>query len=161
MLRIQLADNTKARILDPLLQNHYNRQNQDTTYRAQEDFYNFIKKKHQIVLKIYYNPRCTRCRETLKYLEAKNYELEIKKYITEGLTEKEVGELVEKTGKKPFELVRTQDKVYQEKYKGKTLSHEQWISVLANNPGMMQRPLVVNGNRAVLAIPPETVESIM
>jgi len=161
MLRIQLADNTKARILDPLLQNHYNRQNQDTTYRAQEDFYNFIKKKHQIVLKIYYNPRCARSRETLKYLEAKNYELEIRKYITEGLTEKEVGELAEKTGKKPFELVRTQDKVYQEKYKGKTLSHEQWIRVLADNPGMMQRPMVVNGNRAVLAIPPETVESIM
>jgi polyphosphate kinase len=161
MLRIQLADNTKARILDPLLLNHYNRLNQDTTYRAQEDFYNFIKKKHQIVLKIYYNPRCARSRETLKYLESKNYELEIRKYITEGLTEKEVGELAEKTGKKPFELVRTQDKIYQDKYKGKTLSHEQWISLLAENPQMMQRPLVVNGNRAVLAIPPETVESIM
>jgi polyphosphate kinase len=161
MLRIQLADNAKARILDPLLQNHYNRQNQDATYRAQEDFYNYIKKKHQIVLRIYYNPRCARSRDTLKYLEAKNYELEIRKYITEGITENEVSDLVMKTGKKPFDLVRKHDKIYREKYKGKTLSDEQWINALALNPGMMQRPLVVNGDRAVLAIPPETVESIM
>jgi polyphosphate kinase len=161
MLRIQLADNSKARILDPLLQNHYNRQNQDAAFRAQEDFYNYIKKKHQIVLKIYYNPRCARCREALKYLEAKNYELEIRKYITEGLTEKEVIELLEKTGKHPLELVRTQDKIFREKYKGKTLSPEQWAKALADHPAMMQRPLVVNGNQAVLAIPPENVESIM
>src|SRR5690606_19571050 len=107
------------------------------------------------------NPRCARSREALKYLEAKNYELEIRKYITEGITEKEVGELIEKTGLQPLELVRTQDKIYREKYKGKTLTHGQWARVLAENPGMLQRPLVVNGNRAVLAIPPETVESIM
>jgi polyphosphate kinase len=161
MLRIQLADNAKARILDPLLQNQYNRQNQDATYRAQEDFYNYIKKKHQIVLKIYHNPRCARSRDALKYLEAKNYEIEIRKYITEGITEKEVSELVVKTGKNPFDLVRKHDKFYLEKFKGKTLSDEQWINALTLNPGMMERPLVVNGDRAVLAIPPESVDSIM
>jgi polyphosphate kinase len=161
MLRIQLADNAKARILDPLLQNQYNRQNQDATYRAQEDFYNYIKKKHQIVLKIYHNPRCARSRDALRYLEAKNYEIEIRKYITEGITEKEVSELVVKTGKNPFDLVRKHDKFYLEKFKGKTLSDEQWINALTLNPGMMERPLVVNGDRAVLAIPPESVDSIM
>ena len=161
MLRIQLADNTKARILDPLLQNSYNRRNPEVAFRAQEDFYNDIKKKHQVVLKIYHNPRCAHCREALKYLEGKNFDLDIRRYMTEGITEDEIIDLAGRLGKSVFDLVRTQDRVYRDKYKGKRLSDEQWVKTLAANPGMLQRPIVVNGEKAVLAVPPEKVEAIM
>lgn len=161
MLKIQLRDNSKARILDPMLRNHYNKSNQDAVYRAQEDFYNFIKKQHHFVMKIYHNPRCSKSRAGLKYLEEKGYSLEIKKYMTEGITEGELKEVIEKTGRKPVVFVRTQEKEYREKYSGKDFSDDEWIKILAENPRLLKRPLVVNDNMAVLADPPEAVEKIM
>ncbi|MCF8364082.1 MAG: hypothetical protein K9G70_15835, partial [Prolixibacteraceae bacterium] len=161
MLKIQLRDNTKARILDPLLLNSYNKRNTEATYRAQEDYYNFIKRKHHIVMKIYHNPRCAKSRAGLKYLEEKGFDLEIKKYLAEGISEDELRDVIEKTGKKPFDFVRIQEKEYKENYKGKDLSDEEWIKVLAENPKLLQRPLVENGDKAVLANPPEEVEKII
>lgn len=161
MLNIQLWDNTKARILDPLLQNHYNKRNTESTFRAQEDYYNFIKKKHHIVMKIYHNPRCAKSRAGLKYLEEKGFDLEIKKYIKEGISETELKEIIQKTGKKPFELVRTQEEEYKTNYKEKELSDDEWIKILSENPKLLQRPVVVNGDKAVLANPPEAVEEIL
>lgn len=161
MLNIQLWDNTKARILDPLLQNQYNKRNTESTFRAQEDYYNFIKKKHHIVMKIYHNPRCAKSRAGLKYLEEKGFDLEIKKYMKEGISEAELKEIIQKTGKKPFELVRTQEEEYKTNYKEKELSDDEWIKILSENPKLLQRPVVVNGDKAVLANPPEAVEKIL
>ena len=70
-------------------------------------------------------------------------------------------EIIEKTGKTPFDFVRTQEKVYKDNYKGKDLSDKEWIKVLVENPKLLQRPIVVNGNKAVLANPPENVENII
>jgi len=161
MLNIQLNDNSKARILDPDLKNEYNTGDVDESYRAQEDYYNFIKNKHHIIMKIYHNPRCAKSREGLKYLEEKAYDIEIKKYLVEGITETELQEIIDKTGKSPFDFVRTQEKEYKENYKGKNLSDKEWIKILVENPKLLQRPIVVNGNKAVLANPPENVESII
>lgn len=160
MLNIQLKDNSKARILDANLQNKYN-ENENQVYRAQEDYYRFIKQKHHIVMKIYHNPRCAKSRAGLQYLEEKGYEIEIKKYITEGLTEPELKEIIEKTGKKPFFFVRTHEKEYIEKYKGKELTDNEWIKILVENPSLLQRPIVINGNKAILANPPENIEEIV
>ena len=160
MLQIQLKDNSKARILDANLQNKYN-ENENQVYRAQEDYYRFIKQKHHVVMKIYHNPRCAKSRAGLQYLEEKGYEIEIKKYITEGLTEPELKEIIEKTGKKPFFFVRTHEKEYIEKYKGKEFTDDEWIKILAENPTLLQRPIVINGNKAVLANPPENIEEIV
>lgn len=161
MLKIQLKDNVKARVLDPELLNKYNTGDTNRKYRAQEDYYNFIKNKHHIVMKIYHNPRCAKSRAGLKYLEENGYDIEIKKYLIDGLTESELKEVISKSGEKPFAFVRTQEKEYREKYKNKELSDAEWIKVLVENPRLLQRPIVVNGNKAVLANPPENVENII
>lgn len=160
MLNIQLKDNSKARILDASLLNKYN-QGENQVYRAQEDYYRYIKQKHHIIMKIYHNPRCAKSRAGLQYLEEKGYEIEIKKYITEGLSEAELKEIFGKTGKKPFNFVRTQEKEYIEKYKGKEFTDNEWIKILAENPSLLQRPIVINGNKAILANPPENIEEIV
>jgi polyphosphate kinase len=131
------------------------------SYRAQEDYYNFIKNKHHIIMKIYHNPRCAKSREGLKYLEEKAYDIEIKKYLTDGITQEELKEIISKAGKKPFDFVRTQEKLYKEHYKDKKISDDEWIKILVENPKLLQRPIVVNGNKAVLANPPENVENIL
>ncbi len=161
MLNIQLRDNTKARILDPQLQNKYNKSNLDAIFRAQEDFYNFIKKQHHIVMKIYHNPRCSKSRAGLKYLEERGYSLEIRKYITDGIAWHELNDVIRKTGKKPAELIRTQENLYKNNYQDKEFSDEEWIKIMVENPRLIQRPIVVNNDKAIVAIPPEEVEKIM
>ena len=161
MLNIQLKDNSKARILDSNLINKYNHGNAGQTFRAQEDYYRFIKNKHHIVMIIYHNPRCAKSRAGLQYLESKGYDIEIRKYLNDGITETELLEIVEKTGKDAFSLVRTNEQDYIDNYKGKTLTNEQWIKILVKNPKLLQRPVVINGKKAVLANPPENIEEIV
>lgn len=161
MLNIQLKDNSKARILDAGLQNSYNRGNGEQIYRAQEDYYRLIKNKHHIVMIIYHNPRCAKSRAGLQYLEEKGYEIEVRKYLSNGITEEQLKEIIDKTGKDAFHFVRTNEPEYISKYKGKKLTNEQWIRILAENPKLLQRPIVINGNKAVLANPPENIDDIM
>ena len=160
MLNIQLKDNSKARVLDSELINKYNIGEKET-FRAQEDYYKYIKNKHHIVMKIYHNPRCSKSRAGLQYLEEKGYDIEVKKYLSEGISEAELKEIVSKTDKNPFYFVRTHEADYKANYKGKEFSDEEWIKILVENPKLLQRPIVVNGNKAVLANPPENIENIV
>ena len=112
-------------------------------------------------MKIYHNPRCSKSRNGLHYLNEKGYEFEIVKYLDEGITEKELSDLISKTGKKPFDFVRTHETLYKKEYKGKEYSDKEWIKILAENPRLLQRPIVINGDKAVLANPPENVEEII
>lgn len=161
MLAIQLKDNKKARILDSGLVNLYNIGDSTKTFRAQEDFYRYIKNKHHIIMKIYHNPRCSKSRAGLQYLEEKGFDIEVKKYLAEGITESELKDIVAKTGKKPFDFVRTHEADYKANFKGKEFSDDEWIKVLVENPKLLHRPIIVNGNKAVLANPPENVEGIL
>ena len=161
MLNIQLQDNTKSRILDPELLNKYNVGNTEKKYRAQEDYYNFIRNKHHIIMKIYHNPRCAKSRAGLQYLEEKGYDIEIKKYLVDGISELELADIISKTGKKPFFFVRTQEKDYINNFKGKAITDDEWIKILVENPRLLQRPIVVNGEKAILANPPEIIEEIV
>ncbi|MBK6283330.1 MAG: polyphosphate kinase 1 [Draconibacterium sp.] len=163
MLHIQLKDNSKARILEPGLLNEYNLGDDDDehVYRAQEDYYKFIKNKHHFVMKIYHNPRCSKSRAGLQYLEEKGFDIEIIKYMNDGISELELKDIIKKTGKKPFDFVRTHEKDYIENYSGKEISDAEWIKILIEKPHLLQRPIVVNGERAILANPPEIIEEIV
>ncbi len=112
-------------------------------------------------MKIYHNPRCSKSRKGLQYLEAKGCKFEIVKYLEDSLSEKELTELIAKTGRKPFDFVRQHEKEYKENYKGKNLSDEEWIKVLLENPKLLHRPIVVNGDKAVLGNPPENMDGIL
>lgn len=112
-------------------------------------------------MKIYHNPRCSKSRNGLNYLKEKGYDFETKLYLTEGLTFDELKDILSKTGKSAFEFVRTQEKVYKENFKGKQLTNDEWIQILVENPKLLQRPIVVQGNKAVLANPPENINEIL
>ncbi|WP_430971697.1 polyphosphate kinase 1 [Sunxiuqinia rutila] len=160
MLKIQLRDNTKSRILDNDLTNTYNRQDMEGRFRAQEDYYQYIKEKHQVVMRIYHNPRCSKSRAGLKYLEENGYQIDVKNYLKEGISPEEIKSILSKSGMTPFELVRTHESLYKQEYKGKTISDEEWIEILSKNPQLLHRPIVINGRKAILAQPPELIEKI-
>ncbi|HKJ41756.1 MAG TPA: polyphosphate kinase 1 [Sunxiuqinia sp.] len=160
MLKIQLRDNTKSRIWDNELTNTYSRQHMEGRFRAQEDFYQFIKQRHQIAMKIYHNPRCSKSRAGLKYLEENDFKVTEINYMKEGISPEEIESILNKTGMSAIELVRTQEDLYKKEYKGKEISDEEWINILSENPRLLQRPIVVNGKKAILAQPPELIEKI-
>ncbi len=113
------------------------------------------------MMTIYHNPRCRKSREGLRYLESKGVEFHIVKYLETPLDKGELTELIAKLGIEPIELVRTKEAVWKEHFKGKNLTREQVIEAMAQYPKLMERPVVVNGDKAVLARPAGRIEEIL
>lgn len=113
------------------------------------------------MLTVYHNPRCGKSREELQLLESLNIPFKTVKYLESPLTAQELTALIKKLGIAPLELVRTKETVWKEQYKDKHLTDTQIIEALAAHPILMERPVVVNGNKAVIARPAEKVKEIL
>lgn len=110
------------------------------------------------MLTIYHNPRCRKSRETLELIRESDNLVEIVEYLNDQLSAEELEELLEKLGMKAEQLVRKQEAVYKENYKGKQLSEQEWIAAMVEHPKLIERPIVVREDRAVLGRPPENVK---
>ena len=106
-------------------------------------------------MKIYHNPRCTKSREGLKILQDAGCEFEIVEYLKDGLTVQELSLLIKQLGFKAEELVRKTEAIYKEKFRGKIMSDEDWISAMVAYPKLIQRPILVHKNQAIVGRPPE------
>ncbi len=110
---------------------------------------------------IYHNPRCSKSRETLKILEDRGASYEIVEYLKTPPTKEALKEIARKLGMKPLDFVRKGEKLYKEKYAGQELTDEQWYEVLAENPVLIERPIVVKGDNAAIGRPPENVNKVI
>ncbi len=110
---------------------------------------------------IWHNPRCRKSREglamTQKVAEEKNIAVEIRKYLDHPPTEKELNPVLKMLGLKPIELVRTKEAIWKENFKAKNLTDDQIIEAMAQYPKLIERPVVIYKNKAVLARPAEKV----
>ncbi len=110
---------------------------------------------------IYHNPRCRKSRAGLKYLQEKSNNIIIREYMKEPLTAEELEKLLQKLEIAPFELIRKQEDIYKKAFKGKELSHKEWVQALLENPKLLQRPIVVKEHKAVLGQPPENIDKLL
>jgi len=106
---------------------------------------------------IYYNPRCSKCRNTVALVQEQGYNTELIEYLVTPLSKIELQSLLKKLGMKPHELIRTGEAIFKEQYAGRTLSDDEWLDAIVAHPVLMERPVVVRGNKAVIARPPENV----
>ena len=113
------------------------------------------------MLKIYHNSRCKKSRAGLAYLQEKTSDFEIREYLKESFTPEELIDALQKMNKKPFDIIRKQEEVYRKQYKGKEFPDDQWIKILIENPKLIERPIVVSNNKAVLAQPPENIDKLL
>lgn len=111
--------------------------------------------------KIYHNPRCRKSRETLQIVESFENDIEIIKYLENPPSQKELSELVRLLGITPMELVRTNEKIWKEQFKGKDFSDSDLIKIMVENPKLIERPIVVKNGKAALGRPPESVKGIL
>lgn len=107
-------------------------------------------------IRIYHNPRCRKSREALALISDKG-EIEIIDYMNEGLDIDKLKEDVDKMQKKASEIVRKNESVFKDKYKGKEMSQKDWFEAFLEHPRLLERPIVVLDEKAVLGRPPEEV----
>lgn len=112
-------------------------------------------------MKIYYNPRCLKCRETLKLIEINGKTAEIIDYLNHPPTLETLQNITKVLGIKPEELLRKKEPVFIEKYRGKKLSDKEWLKAMIQNPQLIERPIVIDGNKAIIGRPPELVLELL
>jgi len=113
------------------------------------------------MIKIYHNPRCRKSREGLAILAESKKEFAIIKYLDTIPSEKELSDIINLLGISPIQLIRKSEKIWKDNYKGKDLSDWEIIKAMIENPKLIERPIVVNGNKAVIGRPPPTILEII
>jgi arsenate reductase len=111
---------------------------------------------------IYHNPRCSKSRATLDLLEARGVKLRVVEYLKTPPTASELKAILGKLGLRPGDIIRTSEPLYAELgLKERTLSDDQLIAIMVENPILIERPIVVAGDKAAIGRPPENVLEIL
>ena len=110
---------------------------------------------------IYHNPRCSKSREALALLVEKGIAPKVVEYLKDVPTRKELELLVMKLGISASELLRKNEALYKEKYKGLDLNEHEWIRVMHENPKLIERPVVVRDHKAVIGRPLDKVRDLI
>jgi len=106
---------------------------------------------------VYHNPRCAKSRNTCKLLSEGGATFVTVEYLKTPLSASDITSILKKLKIPAFDLIRKGEAIYKELYKGKTLSEEEWIAAMEKHPKLIERPIVVSGNKAVIGRPPENV----
>ncbi|REH00888.1 arsenate reductase (glutaredoxin) [Flavobacterium aquicola] len=113
------------------------------------------------MIQIYHNQRCGKSRNCLLFLQESNQEFEIINYLNTPPSAEELTSLLKKLNFSPIELVRQKEKIWIENYKGKTLTDREIIEAMVENPILIERPIVVKDNQAIIGRDLDQVEPFL
>ncbi len=113
------------------------------------------------MIEILHNPRCSKSRAALDFLKESGLNVKEIRYLENPLDKEQLRELLKKLNISAYDLVRKNEEVYKDEFKDKDLSDEEWIDAMVKYPKLIERPIVINGNRAVVGRPLEKVEEII
>jgi len=114
------------------------------------------------VIRVYQKPTCSKCQATLGILEECAVEFDSINYYETPLTVEELSGLINKLGISPRDLMRKGEQLYRDLRLGeRELSDDELIKLMVENPDLMERPIVVHGDKAVLGRPPENVKKLL
>ena len=113
------------------------------------------------MIKIYHNPKCSTSRSALQLLQEKNIEHEVVNYIDNPLTEAELEELLDNLGMDAFELIRINEQIWKTEFAEMEMDDNELILLMIEYPQLMQRPIVENDGKAVVARPIERLIEVL
>ncbi|WP_435314015.1 arsenate reductase (glutaredoxin) [Cellulophaga fucicola] len=113
------------------------------------------------MITIYHNNRCSKSRAGVALLEDSGKEFKIVKYLENIPSKKELEKIISLLNIEPIDLVRKNEAIWKESYKGKDLSSEEILDAMLANPKLIERPIIVNGEKAVIGRPTELINSII
>lgn len=109
---------------------------------------------------LYHNNRCSKSRNAVQYLTEKGIDFTTVEYMKSPLNAEELAQILSKLRMKAEDLVRKNEAIYKEEYKGREMSEFQWIEAMIEHPSLMERPIVIHGDRAVVARPLEEIDKL-
>lgn len=112
-------------------------------------------------IRIFHNPMCSKSRQTLQLLKDRGIEPEVIEYLEQPPTTSEISALIDKLGIRAHDLLRSKEKEYTEASLSSESSRDEIIEAIAANPILLERPVVVNGDKAAIGRPPENVLKIL
>jgi arsenate reductase len=111
---------------------------------------------------MYHNPRCSKSRETLQLLSERDIEPQIIEYLDDPPSPQELQRIIGLLGVEVRELIRTTEAVYREAgLDDESLSEDELIEAICESPELLQRPIVISGDRAIIGRPPSRVLEII
>lgn len=113
-----------------------------------------------MTITIWHNPRCSKSRQTLALLEERGISPVIRKYLEDTPSETELRDVLSKLGLTPAQITRTKEADYKDVRDGLG-TQAAHIAALAAHPKLIERPIVINGDKAALGRPPEAVLKIL
>jgi arsenate reductase len=112
-------------------------------------------------MEIYYNPRCSKCREAFNLIESKGKKVKIVDYLNNPPSAETLKSIVGLLGITPLELFRKKEPLFIEKFAHETHSDDEWLQILSENPILIERPIVIKGKKAVIGRPTERILEII
>lgn len=112
-------------------------------------------------IKIYHNPRCSKSRDSFNLLTEKGLDFETRAYLKTPPSQEELEDLLQKLDYKAAQLIRKTEPAYKEHFKGKTLSESEWIQAMLEYPKLIERPIIIVGDKAVVARPIEKLMDLL
>jgi len=113
------------------------------------------------MITIYHNPKCSKSRCGLELLEELGKEYQVVDYLKKAISKEELKNLLAKLQMSPIELVRTKENIWKEQFKGKTLTDDEVIEAMIQYPQLIERPIVIVGDKAVIGRPTERIKEII
>ena len=114
-----------------------------------------------MIITIYHNPRCSKSRQTLALIQEKGIEPDIIEYLQSPPSETELDNILTMLGKEPAELMRTGEDEFKQHFRARDMSRAEAIALMVKYPKVIERPIVVNGDKAAVGRPPESVLDIL
>lgn len=109
---------------------------------------------------VYHNTRCSKSRNAVKKLEDENKEFTVVEYLKTPLSAEQIKDLLKKLDMDAESLVRKTETIFKEEFNGKLLSQEEWIAAMVKYPKLIQRPIIVKGEKAVIGRPLENIDKL-
>ena len=113
------------------------------------------------MIKIYHNSRCSKSRDSFNYLTEQGVTFETVEYLKTPITKEELTDVLAKLGISAKELIRKGEKDFKENFKGQELTEEQWIDAMLQYPKLIERPIVVKDDKAVVGRPLDKVVELI
>ena len=113
------------------------------------------------MIKIYHNPRCKKSREGLEILEESGQKFKIVEYLKTTLSFNELKSIINLLDITPIELIRKNEAIWKDHYKGKILDDDEIIYLMIEYPKLIERPIVINKQKAIIGRPPENIKQIL
>lgn len=113
-------------------------------------------------MKIYHNPRCTKSRQALELLQSKGINPEIILYLEKAPTKAEIKEILSKLKLSARDIMRQKEEEFKsQNLDDENLSEEDLITAIVKTPKLLERPIVINGNKAAIGRPTENILEIL